>query len=75
VHEFPIYSLDIIEKNISSDGGQQPVQVKVEICAALEQNLASGTTKAKKLKNRGSNMTAILTLDSDNKFLDFRRIP
>ncbi|KAF5387525.1 hypothetical protein D9757_006602 [Collybiopsis confluens] len=68
--EFPVYLLDVKEKRIHSDGGKNPVRVDLTIqCGVTEE-----TTKFKKPKGRTSHMTSVLTLTSDNRFVDFRRI-
>ncbi|KAE9393645.1 P-loop containing nucleoside triphosphate hydrolase protein [Gymnopus androsaceus JB14] len=57
---------------VHSDGGRTPVDVELSIECGLAEE--TGPTKAKKQKSRFTHMTSVLTLTSDNVFVDFRRI-
>ncbi|KAJ3728380.1 P-loop containing nucleoside triphosphate hydrolase protein [Lentinula raphanica] len=71
--EFPQYTLKIDEIRTHSDQGRTPVDVELSIECGLVQE--AGPTKPKKQKiTRFSHMTSVLTLTSDNQFVDFRRI-
>ncbi|KAJ4475641.1 hypothetical protein J3R30DRAFT_3294677 [Lentinula aciculospora] len=72
--EFPVYTLKVKEMHVYSDGGRTPVDVELAVeCGLLQE---TGPLKLKKQKlNRFSHMTSVLTLTSDNQFVDFRRIP
>lgn len=70
--EFPSYTLKITELKVHSDGGRTPVDVELSIECGLAEE--TGPTKAKKQKSRFTHMTSVLTLTSDNVFVDFRRI-
>lgn len=74
LREFPVYSLKVTELEVISNGGKDPVQVNLSVECGLQVE-TSALSKAKKQKNRGMNMTAVLTVTSDMDFLDFRRIP
>ncbi|KAJ3794968.1 hypothetical protein GGU11DRAFT_668823, partial [Lentinula aff. detonsa] len=72
--EFPVYTLKLEEIRIHSDGGRTPVDVELSVECGLVQE--AGPSKPKKQKpSRFSHMTSVLTLTSDNQFVDFRRIP
>ena len=71
--DFPQYVLKVKEVEVHSDGGVNPVQIDLAIeCSLLEDKTGSSKTK-KRL--RGFQMTAVLTLTSDNELIDLRRIP
>lgn len=71
--EFPTYTLKVDEIRIHSNGGRTPVDVELSIeCGVAEESGPTKTTK--KQKSRFSQMTSVLTLTSDNIFVDFRRI-
>ncbi|KAF4615166.1 hypothetical protein D9613_003174 [Agrocybe pediades] len=72
--EFPQYMIKIKPIEIHSDGGTNPVEIDLEIeCSLLEGTNAP--TKTKKHRSRSFQMTALLTLTSDNELIDLRRIP
>jgi ATP-dependent DNA helicase HFM1/MER3 len=74
--EYPQYSLSITENEVQSDGGKNPVQIELSIaCAVVEEEGESLVSKTKKQKGRSFQMTAVLTLTSDNDLIDLRRIP
>ncbi|KIJ44322.1 hypothetical protein M422DRAFT_779411 [Sphaerobolus stellatus SS14] len=77
VRELPRFRLKITELSVSSSKGKGPVIIELEIqCGLLagpEQQSSSGTGKKRKSGSLG--MTGVLTLTSDNDFVDFRRIP
>ncbi|KII88121.1 hypothetical protein PLICRDRAFT_698570 [Plicaturopsis crispa FD-325 SS-3] len=70
---FPQYSLKIDKLDVSSSGGQGPVEVELSIECTLKVDNPPGW-KAKKVK-KGTDMTSVLTLTSDLDYIDFRRIP
>ncbi|KAJ3923241.1 P-loop containing nucleoside triphosphate hydrolase protein [Lentinula edodes] len=72
--EFPVYTLRVEEIRVHSDGGRTPVDIELSVECGLLQEI--GPSKSKKQKpSRFSHMTSVLTLTSDNQFVDFRRIP
>ncbi|KAF9265706.1 P-loop containing nucleoside triphosphate hydrolase protein, partial [Marasmius fiardii PR-910] len=76
VKEFPLYSLKVVEKELYSGGGKKPVEVILGISCGLLEAPGDASSKVKKTKpTRFANMTVVLTLTSDNQFIDFRRIP
>jgi len=72
--EYPQYHLSITENEVQSDGGKTPVQIELSVACAVvgEESLIR---KTKKQKSRSFQMTAVLTLTSDNDLIDLRRIP
>jgi len=70
--ELPSFSLEINEVAIKSSGGG-PVEVTLSIECGLTTEEAVAP-KGKKPKGRTLQVTAVLTLTSDNEFIDFRRI-
>lgn len=74
VHQLPQYKLDIIEVDVTSYDGNRAVEVELSVECGLEIHGGS-LTKAKKSKSRVSDMTVLLTVNSDLDFIDFRRIP
>jgi ATP-dependent DNA helicase HFM1/MER3 len=76
VCELPQFSLKITEASVSSLRGSKHVTVELNIeCGLVETPELSTTTKGKKQKSMSLGMTGVLTLTSDNEFVDFRRIP
>jgi len=73
--EYPQYSLSITENEVQSDGGKNPVQIELSIACALVEEGESLVSKTKRQKARSFQMTAVLTLTSDNDLIDLRRIP
>ncbi|KAJ3852493.1 DEAD-domain-containing protein, partial [Lentinula lateritia] len=72
--EFPVYTLRVEEIRVHSDGGRTPVDIELSVECGLLQEV--GPSKLRKQKpSRFSHMTSVLTLTSDNQFVDFRRIP
>ncbi|KAF8517515.1 P-loop containing nucleoside triphosphate hydrolase protein, partial [Hysterangium stoloniferum] len=75
VRDLPQYSLKITEVSVISSKGKNPVCVEIEIeCRLLETPEFNTNTKGIR-KNPSLGMTTVLTLTSDNEFVDFRRIP
>jgi len=65
-----------MENEIQSDGGKNPVQIELSIaCALVEEDESLLVSKTKRQKGRSFQMTAVLTLTSDNHLIDLRRIP
>lgn len=76
VSELPQYFLKTTEVEITSSGGQKPVEIDLMIeCGLLVEPSSGSSFKAKKNKGRSFTMTVLLTLTSDMDFIDFRRIP
>ena len=73
--ELPQYSLKITEASILTCGGDKPVTIELKIECGLADISETTSTKNKKNKRPSLGMTAVLTLTSDNEFVDFRRIP
>jgi ATP-dependent DNA helicase HFM1/MER3 len=73
--ELPEFSLKITESSIKTFGGDKPVTIELEIECAVVNIPETNSTKRKKHKQVSLGMTGILTLTSDNEFIDFRRIP
>lgn len=71
--ELPQYTLAVQELGVHSNGGKNPVELELSITCGVAVEQASAS-KAKKPKGR-TQMTAILTLTSDEEMIDFRRIP
>jgi ATP-dependent DNA helicase HFM1/MER3 len=63
-----------MEVSVASDGGKSPVEIELSIECGLADGQAKAA-KSKKLKGRGMDMTAVMTMTSDMDLLDFRRIP
>lgn len=61
-----------MEKSIKSHRGQGPVEVILEIKCGLSTELSK--PQQKKGKFRAYEMTSVLTVTSDNTFVDYRRI-
>ncbi|KAK1236425.1 ATP-dependent DNA helicase MER3, partial [Marasmius sp. AFHP31] len=74
VREFPLYSLKVVEQELQSDGGKNPVKVMLGISCGLAEETPESNASKKKTKPRYTNMTGVLTLTSDHQFIDFRRI-
>lgn len=73
LRQFPVYQLTIKATSVNSDQGKGPVEVDVDIECGLAEPLAKSTQK--KTKGRVVDYTSVLTLTSDNEFVDYRRIP
>ncbi|KAF8997948.1 P-loop containing nucleoside triphosphate hydrolase protein [Hymenopellis radicata] len=73
VREFPLYTLRVLQTDVRTSNGQQPVEIDLTIECGIEDDHGNSKT-SKKSKGRSQNMTAILTLTSDMDLLDFRRI-
>ena len=73
--EYPQYHLNITENEVQSDGGKNPVQIALSVACAVVEDEESLVRKTKKQKGRSFQMTAVLTLTSDNDLIDLRRIP
>lgn len=65
--------MKISELGVTSNEGQDPVEVELSIECGLDESLLNFGSK--KVKGHVLNMTALLTLTSDMDFIDFRRIP
>ncbi|KAJ8087976.1 ATP-dependent DNA helicase MER3 [Marasmius tenuissimus] len=74
IREFPLYSLKVVEQEVQSDGGKNPVKVILGISCGLAEETPESNASKKKTKPRYTNMTGVLTLTSDHQFVDFRRI-
>ena len=73
VAEFPLYSLNVKETDIFSDG-TNPIQVHLLVeCGLLDE--VSPSIKSKKQNRHAMSITVVLTLTSDMDMIDFRRIP
>ena len=73
VAEFPLYSLNVKETDIFSDG-TDPVQVHLLVeCGLVDE--VSPSIKPKKHSRHAMSITVVLTLTSDMDMIDFRRIP
>ncbi|OCH92100.1 P-loop containing nucleoside triphosphate hydrolase protein, partial [Obba rivulosa] len=71
--EFPQYQLGITEVDVAASDGKRPLQVELTIeCSAVLPKATNA--KQKKAKQKGLDMTVVLTLTSDMEFIDFRRI-
>jgi len=73
VAKFPQYHLQVAQKSVKSHQGQGPVEVTLEIQCGLDAELPK--PQQKKGKGRMYEMTSVLTVTSDNTFVDYRRIP
>ncbi|KAF9652905.1 P-loop containing nucleoside triphosphate hydrolase protein, partial [Thelephora ganbajun] len=73
VARFPQYHLQVTQKSVKSYRGQGPVEVTLEIRCELGVELPKPLQK--KGKGRTYEMTSVLTVTSDNTFVDYRRIP
>ncbi|KAL1720053.1 hypothetical protein EV715DRAFT_262894 [Schizophyllum commune] len=74
VHEMPQYSLNIKELQVHPGGGDRAAAVEVLIeCGVIEPPQTGSSNKKTKLK--GGTFTSVLTMTSDDDFVDFRRIP
>ncbi|KAI0807705.1 P-loop containing nucleoside triphosphate hydrolase protein [Fomes fomentarius] len=71
VNQLPQFTLDVIEDGVST--GKNGVEVELSIvCGLVREVKACGSKKNKKHKRH--DMAMVLTLTSDNNFIDFRRI-
>lgn len=73
--ELPQFNLKITENSVTTSGGDNPVTIELEIECSLVDMPEVKSIKQKKLKSASLGMTGVLTLTSDNDFVDFRRIP
>jgi ATP-dependent DNA helicase HFM1/MER3 len=73
--EYPRHHLSITENEVQSDGGKNPVQIELSVACTVMDEEKSSVRKAKKQKGRSFQMTAVLTLTSNNDLIDLRRIP
>lgn len=74
VHEMPQYSLNIKELQVHPGGGDRAAAVEVLVeCGVIEPPQSGSSNKKTKLK--GGTFTSVLTMTSDDDFVDFRRIP
>ncbi|TRM59292.1 Sec63 Brl domain-containing protein [Schizophyllum amplum] len=73
VQEFPHYSISIKELQVHPGGGDSPATVELLVeCGVIEHSQSSN---GKKGKIKSSTFTSVLTVTSDDDFIDFRRIP
>ncbi|KZS90015.1 P-loop containing nucleoside triphosphate hydrolase protein [Sistotremastrum niveocremeum HHB9708] len=72
-NELPQYTVSVSEVSVATFGGTQPIAATLEVICGLEKQLVE-PTKSKKNK-RSLGMTTVLTLTSDYKWIDYRRIP
>ncbi|KAI0950168.1 hypothetical protein AcV7_008716 [Taiwanofungus camphoratus] len=75
VNQFPQYLLKIIEKDMTTHGGEKPIEIELSIECGLVTEGSTTHRQKKKGKPKVSDMTVVLTLTSDLEFIDFRRIP
>lgn len=73
VARFPQYYLNVTQKSVKSHRGQGPVEIILEFKCGLNTELPK--LQQKKGKLRAYEMTSVLTVTSDNTFVDYRRIP
>jgi len=73
VKSLPHYSLQLSEESISSSDGVKPVIVTLSVEAGLTAPLLQ--QKEKKTRYSSLGFASILTLTSDQDFVDFRLIP
>lgn len=74
--ELPQYELNLEETGIILKNSEDPIEVALTVtCSLLSSPSKSSSKTKKKIKGRGLDMTAVLTLTSDLEFIDFRRIP
>ncbi|KAI0333545.1 P-loop containing nucleoside triphosphate hydrolase protein [Cubamyces sp. BRFM 1775] len=71
IHQLPQYTLSITESDISAENDGVEVTLSME-CGLIRDTKGSKAKKTKKQKRW--DMTLVLTLTSDNTFVDFRRI-
>lgn len=69
--ELPDYMLRIDEEQVYTFSGKKPVEVDLRVECSVRQPMVESTRKH---KNRSFGMTSILTVTSENEFIDFRRI-
>jgi ATP-dependent DNA helicase HFM1/MER3 len=70
--ELPQYQVKITELSTKADGGKSPVRVELRVACGLVTNNKSIGYKS---RDRGFDMSFVLTVTSDLELLDFRRIP
>lgn len=73
VARFPQYHLQVTQKSVKSHWGQGPVEITLEIKCGLAVELPK--LQQKKGKGRTYEMTSVVSVTSDNIFVDYRRIP
>ncbi|EIW84852.1 DEAD-domain-containing protein [Coniophora puteana RWD-64-598 SS2] len=74
VCELPKYFLTVQESRIHPSDGKSPVEVELDIqCGLIARGEASPNFK--KSKHRGGGRTTILTITSENDFIDYRCTP
>ena len=71
LRELPRYSLRVDEEQVNTFSGKKPIEIDLKIECSVEQII---TESSKKHRSRSFGMTSILTITSDNDFIDFRRI-
>jgi ATP-dependent DNA helicase HFM1/MER3 len=72
LRQFPQYKLNFIPTSVESRKGKGPVEVDLDIECGLMQELAKSNKKG---RGRMVEMTSVLTMTSDNEYIDYRRIP
>jgi ATP-dependent DNA helicase HFM1/MER3 len=73
LRQFPQYKLNFVPTSVESRKGKGPVEVDLDIECGLVQELVKSNLK--KGKGRMTEMTSVLTVNSDNEYIDYRRIP
>ena len=72
VQELPQYSLSIVEDDVTTYKGKQPVKINLTItCGVLD---AIEKPRGSKNRARSLGKTSILSVTSEMDFVDFRRI-
>ena len=71
VKQLPQYTLNLCEIDVSKHIDAVEVELSIE-CGVVREGKVSGFKKSKKPKRY--DQTVVLTLTSDNNFIDFRRI-
>ena len=70
-NQLPQYTLSVTEIDVSAQKDGVDVELSIE-CGLVREPRAQASKKNKKHKRH--DMTTVLTLTSDNNFVDFRRI-
>ncbi|KAL1744365.1 hypothetical protein HDZ31DRAFT_82770 [Schizophyllum fasciatum] len=74
VHDMPQYSLAIKEIEVHPGGGDRPATAEFLVeCGVIDPTEVGNN--GKKAKAKGGTFTSVLTVTSDDDFIDFRRIP
>jgi hypothetical protein len=70
--QLPDYTVEVVEKNVISRRGREPVEITLSVSIALRSIDREETTNK---KSKGLGMTSCLVLTSDCHLVDFRRTP